>query len=60
MNNSICSYFQESDIKKYVKDLSELCGKSIKEINLEEQDPKNIFLKPFMKQNFIFVEEISD
>ena len=50
VNDNITSYINKFNIEIFEKDLSELCGKSIKEVNLKNPDPQNIFLKSFMKQ----------
>ena len=56
VNSSISSYFNNSNIKIFQKDLFELCEKVMKELDLKNSDPQNIFLKPFMKQNNLYYE----
>ena len=56
VNSNISSYFNNFNIKIFQKDLFELCEKVMKEIDLKNSDPQNIFLKPFMKQNNLYYE----
>ena len=56
VNAEIKSYVNKNDITIFMRELSDLCSKKIKKINLKEPDPQNIFLKPFMKQNNLYYE----
>ena len=51
LNELIKKYVQNNEKSEFKKDLKNLLGPVIKKINLDEKDPQNLFLKPFMKQN---------
>ena len=56
VNTEIKSYVNKNDITIFMQELSSLCSQLIKNINLKEPYPQNIFLKPFMKQNNLYYE----
>lgn len=51
MNNNIINYVKEKTINDYKNDLRSLLQPHVKNIDLNGQDPQNIFLDSFMKQN---------
>ena len=50
LNSKIVDYVLKNNATKFKKDLIKLCGASFKEISLNNPDPQNLFLAPFMKQ----------
>ena len=50
VNDNIISYISKFNTQIFKKDLSKLCRKSIKEVNLKNTTLQNIFLKSIMKQ----------
>lgn len=56
VNAEIKSYVNKNDITIFIRELSNLCSQLVKNINLKESNPQNIFLKPFMKQNNLYYE----
>jgi hypothetical protein len=56
LNKKIVSYVKANNPEKFLKDLSKICGEYIKEINLKDPDPQNLYLKAFMNQNEIYYE----
>ena len=51
MNNNIINYVKDKTINDYKNDLLNLLKPHVKNINLNGQEPQNIFLDSFMKQN---------
>ena len=51
MNNNIVNYVKDKTINDYKNDLLALLKPHVKNIDLNGQDPQNIFLDSFMKQN---------
>ena len=58
LNNKILNYVKNNDKIKFKKDLVSLIKPEIKDINIGLNDPQNIFLKPFMKQNCLDFPDI--
>ena len=54
MNEKICNYVKIKKKNDYKKELLSLLEPYVKNINLDERDPQNIFLDSFMKQNDLF------
>ena len=50
LNSKIVDYVHQNNAAKFKKDLIKICGSSFQEINLNNPDPQNLFLAPFMKQ----------
>ena len=50
LNSKIVDYVLKNNVTKFKKDLIKLCGASFQEISLNNPDPQNLFLAPFMKQ----------
>ena len=50
LNSKIVDYVLKNNAIKFKNDLIKLCGSSFQEINLNNPDPQNLFLAPFMKQ----------
>ena len=50
LNSKIVDYVHQNNAAKFKKDLIKICGSSFQEINLNNPDPQNLFLSPFMKQ----------
>ena len=57
-NNKILNYVENNDKSKFQKDLVSLIKPDINAINMRLNDPQNIFLKPFMKQNGLDFQDI--
>lgn len=58
LNYYILNYVKKSNKAKFKEDLVFLIKDKIKGINLGVNDPQNLFLKPFMKQNNLDFQEI--
>jgi hypothetical protein len=58
LNYYILNYVKKSNKTKFKEDLVFLIKDKIKGINLGVNDPQNLFLKPFMKQNNLDFQEI--
>ena len=58
LNYYILYYVKKSNKTKFKEDLVFLIKDKIKGINLGVNDPQNLFLKPFMKQNNLDFQEI--
>lgn len=56
LNIKIKKYVSENEKEKFQRDLIDLIGDNIKQINIDENDPQNIFLKPFMFQNDLYLD----
>ena len=56
IDKNIKEYIKNKNISTFMKDLNVLFGEKIKDINLKNADPQNIFLKPFMKQNELYYD----
>lgn len=58
LNNKILNYVEKNNKTKFQKDLVSLIKPEINSINMGLNDPQNIFLKPFMKQNDLDFQDI--
>lgn len=56
INEKIKNYIKNNNSALFIQDLSKLCEGKIKEIDLNNDDPQNIYLKTFMEQNNIYYE----
>ena len=56
INKAISDYIKKSTYEKFIKDFSSTFGDKVKDINVDEIDPQNIFLKPFMIQQGLYCE----
>ena len=56
INEKIRTYINDSTYEKFIKDFSSTFGNKVKDINLNEQDPQNSFLKTFMIQQGLYCE----
>ena len=56
IKDKIKTYISQSSFEIFVKDFSSTFAETIKEINLDEKDPQNLFLKPFMIQHKLYCE----
>ena len=56
LNKKIKKYVSENEKEKFQRDLIDLISGNIKQINIDENDPQNLFLKPFMLQNDLYLD----
>lgn len=56
LNNKIKNYVEKKTLDEFSLELIDLIKQKIKDVDLGKNDPQNIFLKPFMKQNNIYIE----
>ena len=56
INKAISDYIKKSTYEKFIKDFSSTFGDKVKDINVDEIDPQNLFLKPFMIQQGLYCE----
>ena len=56
INKEISDYIKKSTYEKFKKDFSSTFGDKVKDINVDEIDPQNLFLKPFMIQQGLYCE----
>ena len=56
IDKNMKDYVKNKNVSLFQDDLCKLCGEKIKDINLNNNDPQNIFLKPFMEQNDLYYE----
>ena len=56
IKDKIKTYISQSSFEIFVKDFSSTFAETIKEINLDEKEPLNLFLKLFMIQHKLYCE----
>ena len=56
INKEVSDYIKKSTYEKFIKDFSSTFGNKVKDINVDEIDPQNLFLKPFMIQQGLYCE----
>ena len=56
LNTKIKKYVSENEKEKFQRDLIDLISSNIKQINIDENDPQNLFLKSFMLQNDLYLD----
>jgi len=56
LNTKIKKYVIENEKESFQSDLIDLISGNIKQINIDENDPQNLFLKPFMLQNDLYLD----
>ena len=56
INKNMKDYVKNKNLSLFKKDLCKICEQKIKDINLNNEDPQNIFLKPLMEQNNLYYE----
>ena len=56
LNNKIKNYVEKKTLDEFSLELIDLIKQKIKDVDLSKNDPQNIFLKPFMKHNNIYIE----